>query len=107
RYPAVFAPASTLGLIVLPTMRAMATASELRDRFAWMAKLENDGDVTAIKLSDPGKELKDGDWYVDATSPKRGRVLSMEGEKVPRGGVYIVKSEPDAAFGDRMGTAIR
>ena len=88
-------------------MRAMATPTELRERFAWMAKLENDADVDAIKLSEPGKELKDGDWYVDATSPKRGRVLSMEGEKVPEGGVYIVKSEIDDGLWDRIGTAIR
>ena len=88
-------------------MRAMATATELRERFAWMAKLENDADVTAITLSEPGKELKDGDWYVDATSPKRGRVLSMEGETVPKGGVYIVKSETDDGLWDRIGTAIR
>ena len=49
------------------------TAEELRQRFAWMAKLEDDADVTAIPLSEPGTTLTDGDSYVDATSPKRGR----------------------------------
>ena len=85
----------------------MATAEELRERYAWMEKLENDADVTAIELAQPGTQLKDGDEYVDATSPKRGRVLSMEGEKVPEGGVYIVKSETDAGLWDRIGAAIR
>jgi hypothetical protein len=85
----------------------MATAEELRKTYAWMEKLENDGDVTSIKLAQPGTELKDGDEYVDATSPKRGRVLSMEGEKVPEGGVYIVKSETDGGLWDRIGQAIR
>jgi hypothetical protein len=85
----------------------MASATELRERFAWMAKLENDADVTSVKLAQPGTELRDGDEYVDATSPKRGRVLSMEGEKVPKGGVYIVKSETDGALWDRIGQAIR
>jgi hypothetical protein len=85
----------------------MATAEELRKSYAWMAKLENDSDVTTIKLAQPGTELKDGDEYVDATSPKRGRVLSMEGETVPKGGVYIVKSETDGGLWDRIGTAIR
>ena len=85
----------------------MATAQELRETYGWMEKLENDADVTAVKLAQPGTALKDGDEYVDATSPKRGRVLSMEGETVPKGGVYIVKSETDSALWDRIGTAIR
>jgi hypothetical protein len=85
----------------------MATAADFRKTYGWMEKLENDADVAAIKLAQPGTELKDGDEYVDATSPKRGRVLSMEGEKVPKGGVYIVKSETDAGLWDRIGTAIR
>jgi hypothetical protein len=85
----------------------MANAAELRKTYAWMAKLENDADVTSIELALPGAELKDGDEYVDATSPKRGRVLSMEGETVPKGGVYIVKSGTDAGLWDRIGTAIR
>jgi hypothetical protein len=51
--------------------------------------------------------LTDGDHYVDATSPKRGRVLSMEGERVPVGGVYVVQSATDPALWDRIGAAIR
>jgi hypothetical protein len=88
-------------------MRCMATAADLRETYGWMDKLENDADVSAIKLAQPGTELKDGDQYVDATSPKRGRVLSMEGETVPKGGVYIVKSETDGGLWDRIGQAIR
>ena len=30
--------------------------------------------------------------YIDATSPKRGPVLAMEGEQVPKGGLYILRS---------------
>ena len=51
--------------------------------------------------------LTDGDLYVDATSPKRGRVNAMEGEKVPVGGVYIEKSATDDGLWDRIGEAIR
>ena len=80
--------------------------SSARPTAGW-GKLENDGDVTSIELAQPGTELKDGDEYVDATSPKRGRVLSMEGETVPKGGVYIVKSATDGGLWDRIGTAIR
>jgi hypothetical protein len=83
------------------------TAEELRQRFAWMAKLEDDADVTAVPLSEPGTMLTDGDLYVDATSPKRGRVNAMEGEYVPAGGIYIVKSATDDALWDRIGAAIR
>jgi hypothetical protein len=83
------------------------TADELRQRFTWMAKLEDDADVVAIPLAEPGTTLTDGDSYVDATSPKRGRVLSMEGERVPVGGVYVVKSATDAGLWERIGAAIR
>jgi hypothetical protein len=83
------------------------TADELRARFTWMEKLESDADVTAIPLSEPGTMLTDGDLYVDATSPKRGRVNAMEGEKVPVGGVYVVKSATEDGLWDRIGTAIR
>jgi hypothetical protein len=83
------------------------TAEELRQRFAWMAKLEDDADVTAVPLSEPGTMLTDGDLYVDATSPKRGRVNAMEGEYVPAGGIYIVKSATDDALWERIGAAIR
>jgi hypothetical protein len=85
----------------------MASAEQLRKTYAWMAKLEDDADVAAIKLTQPGAELRDGDHYVDATSPKRGRVLAMEGETVPKGGVYIVQSEIDPRLWERIGTAIR
>jgi hypothetical protein len=85
----------------------MATAAELRKTYAWMAKLDDDADVAAIKLAQPGTGLTDGDHYVDATSPKRGRVLAMEGETVPEGGVYILESETDAGLWDRIRTAIR
>ena len=70
----------------------MATSvEERRAQFRWMDKL-SDEDVTAVALAEPGTELADLDEYVDATSPKRGRVISLEGERVPVGGVYIVKS---------------
>jgi hypothetical protein len=83
------------------------TADELRERFTWMAKLEDDADVTAIPLSEPGTKLTDGDFYVDATSAKRGLVLAMDGEFVPQGGIYIVKSATDDALWKRIGAAIR
>src|SRR5438046_416009 len=89
------------------SLRRMATAEELRSRFTWMAKLEDDADVTAVPLSQPGAALKDLDQYVDATSPRRGVVTSMEGETVPVGGVYIVRSETDPALWERIGAAIR
>jgi hypothetical protein len=85
----------------------MATAQDLRTQYTWMEKLEDDADVVAVRLSEPGKMLIDGDEYVDATSPKRGRVTSLEGEKVPVGGVYIVKSETEAGLWERIGVAIR
>jgi hypothetical protein len=83
------------------------TADELRERFTWMAKLEDDADVVAVPLAEPGTTLTDGDNYVDATSPKRGQVLAMEGERVPAGGVYVVKSSTDPGLWDRIGAAIR
>ena len=48
--------------------------------FAWMAPL-SDEELAAVVYSHPGEELDDGDWYVDATSPKRGPVLALEGEQ--------------------------
>jgi hypothetical protein len=85
----------------------MATSvEERRTQFRWMEKL-SDEDVTAVALAEPGAVLADLDEYVDATSPKRGRVISPEGERVPAGGVYIVKSASDAALWDRIGEAIR
>ena len=84
----------------------MATVEERRTQFRWMEKL-SDEDVTAVELAEPGTQLGDLDEYVDATSPKRGRVISLEGEKVPVGGVYIVKSASDPGLWDRVGEAIR
>jgi hypothetical protein len=67
----------------------------------------SDEDVQAVHLVDPGANLADLDEYVDATSPKRGRVISLEGERVPVGGVYIVKSATPPELWDRIGEAIR
>jgi hypothetical protein len=93
--------------IVGATIPAMATsADERRTQFRWMEKL-SDEDVTAVTLAEPGTELADLDEYVDATSPKRGRVISLQGETVPVGGVYIVKSASPAELWDRIGEAIR
>jgi hypothetical protein len=85
----------------------METATERRERFRWMEKIEDDAAVLAIPLAEPGTELADGDEYVDATSPKRGRVTSLEGERVPVGGVYIVRSAVDDATWEQVGEAIR
>jgi len=85
----------------------MATSvEERRELFRWMDKL-SDEDVTAVPLAEPGTELADLDEYVDATSPKRGRVISLEGERVPVGGVYIVKSASPPELWERIGEAIR
>ena len=79
---------------------------ERREMFRWMDKL-SDEDVTAVPLAEPGTDLADLDEYVDATSPKRGRVISLEGERVPVGGVYIVKSSTPPELWERIGEAIR
>ena len=85
----------------------MATSvEERRTQFRWMDKL-SDEDVSALTLAEPGTTLGDLDEYVDATSPKRGRVISLEGESVPVGGVYIVKSASAPELWDRIGEAIR
>ena len=49
---------------------------DARTRFGWLAPLSDD-EVAAVVFSHPGEMLDDGDWYVDATSPKRGPVLSL------------------------------
>src|SRR3954452_6276555 len=86
---------------------AMTTSvDERRGEFPWMGKM-SDEDVTAVALAEPGTELADLDEYVDATSPKRGRVISLEGERVPVGGVYIVKSASAPELWERIGEAIR
>lgn len=64
-----------------------ATASD----FSWLGPLAA-SETSQIAFSSPGTALADGDWYLDATSPKRGAVLAMEGEIVPQGGLYITKS---------------
>jgi hypothetical protein len=86
---------------------AMSTVTERRERFGWMANLEDDADVEHIPLAEPGTNLADGDQYVDATSPKRGTVTSLEGEFVPVGGVYIVRSATDPALWEKITAAIR
>jgi hypothetical protein len=83
-----------------------ANLEERREKFRWMDKL-SDEDVAAVTLAEPGTMLADLDEYVDATSPKRGRVISLEGERVPVGGVYIVKSASPGELWDRIGEAIR
>ena len=82
------------------------TVEERREQFRWMDKL-SDEDVTIVPLAEPGTDLADLDEYVDATSPKRGRVISLEGERVPVGGVYIVKSSTPPELWERIGEAIR
>jgi hypothetical protein len=67
--------------------------------FGWLDVLD-DSERAGVVFSDPSEALDDGDWYLDATSPKRGPVLAMEGEIVPVGGVYIRKSKvPEALWG--------
>jgi hypothetical protein len=85
----------------------MSTVTERRERFSWMANLEDDADIERISLAEPGTHLADGDQYVDATSPKRGPVTSLEGEYVPAGGVYIVRSATDPSLWERITAAIR
>jgi hypothetical protein len=67
--------------------------------FGWLGVLD-DAERAGVVYSEPLEALDDGDWYLDATSPKRGPVMSMEGETVPVGGVYIRKSKvPEALWG--------
>ena len=69
---------------------------EARERFRWLDRV-GDADVRGLVFSEPGETLADGDWYIDATSPRRGPVESMTGEFVPAGGCYIRKSKVDGA----------
>jgi hypothetical protein len=71
------------------------------DQFGWLSLLDP-RETRAIEFSSPGEVLDDGDWYVDATSPKRGPVLAMEGERVPEGGVYIRRSRVGEAAWARV-----
>jgi hypothetical protein len=60
--------------------------------FGWLDPV-GDAAAAQIVFSEPGEPLDDGDWYLDATSPRRGPVQSLEGERVPVGGVYIRRSK--------------
>jgi hypothetical protein len=59
--------------------------------FSWQSGLD-DAERASIAYAEPGTMLDDGDLYIDATSPKRGAVLAMEGEQVPKGGLYVLRS---------------
>ena len=59
---------------------------------AWLQPLAEE-ERSRIVFSPAGEMLDDGDWYVDATSPKRGPVLALEGEFVPMQGLYIRRSK--------------
>jgi hypothetical protein len=59
---------------------------------SWLQPLTED-ERSRIVFSPAGEMLDDGDWYVDATSPKRGPVLALEGEFVPKQGLYIRRSK--------------
>ena len=72
--------------------------------FSWQAGL-GDAEKAAVVYSEPGEMLADGDWYLDATSPKRGPVQSLEGEKVPAGGLYIRKSNASEELWTRLHAA--
>jgi hypothetical protein len=58
----------------------------------WLQPLTEE-ERSRIVFSPAGEMLDDGDWYVDATSPKRGPVLALEGEFVPKQGLYIRRSK--------------
>jgi len=72
--------------------------------FAWQSSLD-DAERAAVAYAEPGTMLDDGDSYLDATSPKRGVVLAMEGERVPDGGLYILRTAAPAALWDRLEAA--
>lgn len=59
---------------------------------SWLQPLTEE-ERSRIVFSPAGEMLDDGDWYVDATSPKRGPVLALEGEFVPKQGLYIRRSK--------------
>ena len=82
-------------------MSTSETIADPRARFGWVAPLGDD-ELSQITFSLPGEELEDEGWYVDATSPKRGPVISLEGEVVPKGGVYIVRSKVGEALWARI-----
>jgi hypothetical protein len=69
--------------------------------FTWMAPL-SDEERAAVTFSPAREELADGDLYLDATSPKRGPTLAFDGEWVPAGGAYILRSKVDDALWERL-----
>lgn len=71
-------------------MSAMQESIDPRT-FAWLGPLSDD-EVSRLVFTPSGQMLDDGDWYLDATSTQRGPVLALEGEFVPRLGVYLVRS---------------
>ena len=85
----------------------MATSvEERRAQFRWMDKL-SDEDVTAVPLAEPGTSSRISTSTSTRRAPSAGRVISLEGERVPVGGVYIVKSASPPELWDRIGEAIR
>jgi hypothetical protein len=71
---------------------------------AWLEPLTDD-ERARIVFSPPGEMLDDGDWYLDATSPKRGPVLALEGEFVPMQGLYIRRSKSGEELWGRLALA--
>ena len=69
--------------------------------FGWMSGLD-DAERGSVVYSEPGTMITDGDDYLDATSPRRGAVRALEGERVPEGGVYVRRSGVGDALFDRL-----
>ena len=67
----------------------------------WLQPLAEE-ERSRIVFSPAGEMLDDGDWYVDATSPKRGPVLALEGEFVPMQGLYIRRSKVGEELWNRL-----
>ena len=82
----------------------MTSASIDPQSFSWLEPLAED-EVARVVFSPPGEMLDDGDWYLDATSPKRGPVLVLEGEFVPLQGVYVVRSKNGEELWGRLALA--
>jgi hypothetical protein len=71
------------------------------DEFSWLSPL-GESEASRITFSSAGEQLDDGDWYLDATSPKRGPVEALEGERVPEGGTYIRRSKAGEELWQRL-----
>jgi hypothetical protein len=69
--------------------------------FSFMSGLD-DAERATVAYAEPGTMLVDGDDYLDATSPRRGSVRALEGERVPEGGVYICRSAVGDALFERL-----